>query len=495
MKKASIQRLATLLLSTGLLLLGNSCSESFINLTPITAASTASAYKSASDMILATNAAYGSLQAGGLFNIEYAFGDIASDVSQAPSSQCQGGFCDIDQFLVRPTGSAAAGVVNSRWNDGYQAIARCNILLGRIGAVDMDAALKTRLSSETKFIRALVYFTLVRTFGDIPIVTTEITSPSESYTFGREPVAKVYEQIVRDLTEAATGLPVRYTGADVGRATQGAAQALLGKVLLTQKNYAGAATALKAVIDANTYSLLPNYADVFRYNNGNNAEIVFSVQYVKGGIGEGSPFTNNFAPEFSVGAVVPVSPAGGNNIPTLDMIAAFEPGDLRRAVSVATSFTNTAGVVVQSAYTRKYLDPTLTAGFDASNDWPVLRYSDVLLMYAEALNETGNTTTALAFLNQVRKRAGLPDKTSLSQADFRLAVEQERFVELCFEGHRWWDLVRTGRAIPVMNAFFARNNIRNGATVVTVQEYQLLSPVPQGQIDVNPSLIKQNPGY
>lgn len=140
---------------------------------------------------------------------------------------------------------------------------------------------------------------------DVPIVTKEITSPSESYTYGREPVAKVYEQIIRDLTEAAAGLPAKYTGADVGRATQGAAQALLGKVLLTQKHYAGAATALKSVIDGGNYSLLLNYADVFRYSNGNNAEIVFSVQYVKGGVGEGSLFTNNFAPEFSVGAVVP----------------------------------------------------------------------------------------------------------------------------------------------------------------------------------------------
>jgi hypothetical protein len=270
----------------------------------------------------------------------------------------------------------------------------------------------------------------------------------------------------------------------------------LGKVYLTQRNFAQAAATLKEVIDQaaeNKYMLLPNYADVFRVTNENHRESIFDVQFKKGGTGEGSPFTNQFAPRASGTIVTKVGPGLGYNIPTQDMDDAYEPGDLRKAVSMSAGYMN-GSTFVASKYVTKYLDVPFQAN-DADNNWPVLRYADVLLMYAEALNEQGFVADGPAFdyLNQVRARAGLPARTAVNadpalqvadQAAFRLAVEQERRVELAFENHRWFDLVRTGRAIDVM-----------AAHGIAIEPYQLLYPAPQSQIDINPAIITQNPGY
>ncbi len=470
------------------------CKESFIQRDPIVNGSTGSFYKTASDLTLAVNAAYGGLQTGGMYNSEFLYGDLTTDISIAPGSSCVGGSCDFDRFQMRPTGTAASATINNRWNDAYRGISRCNTILEKIVDVPADATLKARLTGETKFLRAIYYFTLVRTFGDVPLVLKTLPTVEEGYIYGREKSTEIYAQIVKDLTEAGAALPVSYTGSDVGRATKGAALGMLGKVYLTQQKYAEAATVLKTVIDANTYSLLPTYADVFRADNGNNAEIVFAVQYVRGGIGEGSPFATQFTPESSAGFVLAVS-GNGNNQPTADMLTSFETGDLRRAVSVADSWTNGRAQVQNFPYTRKFLDPSMTATNDASNDWIVLRYADVLLMYSEALNETGKTVDALTYLNLVRKRAGLAAKTNLTQPDFRLAVEQERKVELCFEGHRWWDLVRTGRAQTVLNAYFIKSNSRIGTDFIAVKDFMTVFPVPQPQIDANPTKITQNQGY
>ena len=333
-----------------------------------------------------------------------------------------------------------------------------------------------------------MYFNLVRFFGDVPLILTEITDPLQGYDYGRTPAADVYAQIIKDLSEAEAILPATYTGADVGRATSGASKSLLGSVYLTQKNYASALGKFKEVVDGGTYSLLPNYADLFKPANKNSKESIFEVQYKKGNIGEGSSYANSYAPTNSGNAVIAFG-GGGNNIPTADLESSYEPGDLRKAVSLATSYTNASGVKVDAYYIKKYADPPVVAN-DSEDDWYVLRYADVLLMYAETLNETGKTADALTYLNQVRKRAGLANKTITTQAEMRLALEQERRVELAFEGHRWFDLVRTDRAIPVLNAKAAAIGIKTPLTT-----NNLLFPIPQSQIDINPGKITQNLGY
>ncbi len=461
------------------------CQEKFIDLAPISSASTATFFKTQSDMITAINGAYATLQAGGQYGDYYILGEIPSDNSTPALSGSVTDQDEFDKFYIRTTNP----VLLARWNDGYRGIYRTNTVIDRIGAVAMNEALKARITGEAKFLRALMYFNLVRVFGDVPLVLKEITDPAEGYDYERAPASAVYTQIVKDLSEAQQALPESYSGTDVGRATRGAAKALLGKVYLTNKQYAEAAAVLKEVIDSGIYDLLPTYAAVFNPANKNSKESIFAVQYKKGLVPrEGSGFGNSFAPTNSANAVIQFG-GGGNNQPTKDIELAYEPGDQRKGVSLATGYTNAQGNRVEAYYVKKFLDAPVVNG-DSDDNWPVLRYADVLLMYAEVLNETGQTTQALPFLNRVRTRAGLAPATVTSQADMRLAIEQERRVELAFEGHRWFDLVRTGRALPILQAKAAAIGIKTNLTA-----NNLIWPIPQSQIDINPSKIKQNPGY
>lgn len=467
----------------------SSCSKEFLELKPISAATSDNFYRTADDFRNALNGAYGSLQSGGVFGNSYVFGDVASDNTVPPASGSVTDQDEFDRFYIRTTNPFISG----RWNDSYSAIARFNTILDKIDAVSMDQNLKNRYTAETKFLRALVYFNLVRTFGDVPLVLKSIANPDEGYDYSRSPKADVYAQIEKDLTDAEGVLPVSYATADIGRATKGAAKALLGKVYLTQKKYAPATAKLKEVIDLGVYDILPNYADVFRVSNKNNKESVFDVQYKSGGAGEGNSWPNSFAPENSGNAVIAFG-GGGNNQPTADLINAYEPGDKRKDASLATSYVNASGQTIPYNFVKKYYDTPATNG-DNGNNIPVIRYADVLLMYAESLNEVGYQANgdAFTYLNRIRNRAGLASKTAAdlpSQQAFRLAMEQERRVEFAFEGQRWYDLVRTDRAIPVLNG--KKDQIR---LVNVLTENNLVDPIPQSQIDINKSKIQQNPGY
>lgn len=474
------------LLTTALL---TSCSDDFLDLKPISTATSDNFYQTADDFKNAVNGGYAGLQSGGLAGNSYVFGEIASDNTVAVASGSVTDQDEFDRFYIKTTNPFISG----RWNDAYSVIARYNTILEKIGGVTMDETLKNRYIGETKFLRAVVYFTLVQTFGDVPLVLKPVTTPDEGYTYGRNTVSEVYAQIEKDLTDAESVLPASYASADIGRATKGAAKSYLGKVYLTEKKYAAAVSKLKEVIDLNVYVLLPSYADVFKVSNKNNKESVFDVQYKSGGAGEGNSWPNSFAPQNSGNAVIAFG-GDGNNQPTQDMIEAYETGDLRKDVSVASSYVNASGQVIPDKFIKKYYDVPVAKN-DNGNNIPLIRYADVLLMYAEALNEVGfqGDGEAFTYLNMVRARAGLANKTLAnvaSQADFRLAIEQERRVELAFEGHRWFDLVRTGRAIPVLNS--KKEQIR---LVADLTSNNLVFPIPQSQIDINKEKIKQNPGY
>jgi hypothetical protein len=273
----------------------------------------------------------------------------------------------------------------------------------------------------------------------------------------------------------------------------------LGKVYLTLNNYAEAESKLAEVVNSSVYALLENtpgslnrdgYAAVFNANNHNSKEAVFEIQFKKGGYGEGNGFPNNYAPENSGANVVAVGSTGGNNIPEMDIYNAYEEGDLRRDFSVSLGYNDSRkdGEWVDSRYICKYFDIPYQSG-DSNNDYPLIRYADVLLMYAEALNQNGKTTQACNCLNQVRRRGFGYQTTEASPVDiqtsdknrFFLAVEQERRVELAFEGHRWFDLVRTGRAVEVLTSKGFKLNASN-----------LICPIPQKQIDVNPKLTQND---
>ena len=287
-----------------------------------------------------------------------------------------------------------------------------------------------------------------------------------------------------DLNDASELLSEKVAVSKTGSVTAGAANALLGKVYLTLKDYSKAEVALKKVIDSKVYKLLDNYADVFDVTNKNSAESIFEIQYNKDVTDQGSRFANIFAPKGSTEVTGGVGTSLGDNTPTEDLYRKYEEGDLRRDVSIGQ-------VADGRIYCKKFVvAPVLPNQSDAN--FIVLRSADVLLMYAEALNEKGYKAdgNALNYLNDIHERAGLKAYTTdelSSQELFREAVWKERRFELAFENHRWFDLLRTGKAVEIMNSSV------NGEFIV--ETYQLLFPIPQSQIDASPNKMTQNDKY
>ncbi|WP_278940012.1 RagB/SusD family nutrient uptake outer membrane protein, partial [Parabacteroides johnsonii] len=466
----------------------SSCSD-FLEQNPQTDLSENDFYKTADDILSAVNGAYSSLQEGDIYGNWYVFGEIPSDNTRNQLSGSVTTQNEFDQFYIDTQNSMIA----SFWKAAYKVINRTNTVLGRIDGIEINAELANRYKLECKFIRALMYFNLVRVYGDVPLVLKEI-SISESYDILREPKENVYNQIIADLKEAQ-GLPVSYSTAEDGRATQGAAKALLADVYMTLHKYAEAETILAEIINSGRYGLLENtpgslnidgYKNVFSPVNHNSKEGIFEIQFLKGGYGEGSNYANNFAPENSGTNVVAVGGTGGNNIPEMDIYNAYEEGDLRRDFSMSLGYYDNRknNEWVESRYVCKFMDVPYQNN-DASNNYPVIRYADVILMYAEALNQNGKTAEACKYLNMTRRRGfgyqttetSPVDLQTTDKAQFALMVEQERRVELAFENHRWFDLIRTGRAVEVMKS-----------KGFSLNETNLICPIPQKQIDVNPKL-------
>lgn len=475
---------------TGIFLSG--CKNEFLELAPQSQLSVESYYKTAEQIEFAVNGAYSTLQSNNMYQNWYVLAEIPSDNTTNNLSGSVTDQDEFDKFYIRTTNPFTANF----WNESYKGINKCNMVLSKIDGVTMDASRKDQLTKEVKFLRGLMYFNLVRIFGGVPLVTSTVQI-TDAYTIARSTLDETYAQIIKDLTEAET-LPASYTGNDVGRATSGTVKALLGTVYMTMKDYAKGETKLAEVVSSGKYSLLENtsgslnisgYEAIFDPTNHNNKESIFEVQFKKGGFGEGSGFANNFAPENSGTSVVAVGSTGGNNIPTEDMNNAYEAGDLRKDYSMASSYIdNKTGKTISIRHVKKYRDVPYQSG-DANIDYPVIRYADVLLMYAEALNENGKTTEACTMLNKVRRRGFGYQSTETSPVDistadkvvFRDKVLQERRVELAFEGQRWFDLIRTGRAVEIMKSKGFKIN-----------ETQLICPIPQKQIDINPEVMIQN---
>ena len=470
----------------------SSCSD-FLEQNPQTDLSENDFYKTADDILSAVNGVYSSLQEGDIYGNWYVFGEIPSDNTRNQLSGSVTTQNEFDQFYIDTQNSMIANF----WKAAYKVINRTNTVLGRIDGIEINTELANRYKLECKFIRALMYFNLVRVYGDVPLVLKEI-SISESYDILREPKENVYNQIIADLKEAQ-GLPVSYSTAEDGRATQGAAKALLANVYMTLHKYAEAETILAEIINSGRYSLLENtpgslnidgYKNVFSPVNHNSEEGIFEIQFLKGGYGEGSNYANNFAPENSGTNVVAVGGTGGNNIPEMDIYNAYEEGDLRRDFSMSLGYYDNRknNEWVESRYVCKFMDVPYQNN-DASNNYPVIRYADVILMYAEALNQNGKTAEACKYLNMTRRRGfgyqttetSPVDLQTTDKAQFALMVEQERRVELAFENHRWFDLIRTGRAVEVMRS-----------KGFSLNETNLICPIPQKQIDVNPKLTQND---
>ncbi|GAB3261502.1 RagB/SusD family nutrient uptake outer membrane protein [Larkinella harenae] len=461
----------------------SSCQDDFLALSPQTDRNSLDFFKTAADFNNAIVGGYTTLRASGLYGSALIWmGEVSADNTDYGVTR-QSGNVDNYQFIDH-TYTSLNNIVYSAWRDHYLGIRRVNAILTRIESASIPDNAKAQYTGEAQFLRALFYFNLVRLFGDVPLLKEEITDPEGASNLTRTPAEEVYQFIISDLQSAEQKLPAQYATADVGRATQGAAKALLGKVYLTRKEWDKAATKLKEVMATGRYQILPKYGDVFSFATPTNAEILFNVQYKSGNTGQGSNFWASFTP-WSIGTAV-LGPNGGNgggvNRPLPEFISAYEAGDERKTFSIQTSYLDTKGQTVNEPFVIKYKQYGALPS-DSDVDFPVLRYADVLLMYAEATNEVGFNAEAVSLLNQIRKRAGLGATKATDQSSLRLSIENERRFEFAFENQRWFDLVRTGRYLPIMRAKGFRIN-----------DFNVLYIIPQREIDLN-SALTQNPGY
>jgi starch-binding outer membrane protein, SusD/RagB family len=480
------------------------CKKDFLEQEPEASLLGANFWKTESDLKQGVVGAYRSLQDMGNFSY-WVFGEMRSDNTSFQYNAPQRGQENrefVDEFLVISTNT----LIQDFWQQCYVGIARCNDVLGNEARIPMSDQARNQAIGEVKLLRAFHYFNLVRQFGGVPLKLETVTSPEQAKSSGRATVEAIYAQIIGDLNDAAAKLPPTYPANEKGRVTSGTAHALLGKVYLTQKKYQEALQAFRMVTG---YSLVPSYADIFKPSNKNNAESIFEIQYLGSDPGLSSNFMYQFAPFDSDTSVTRdpgtnLSFSSGWNTPTTDLINSYEAGDLRKAISLSEGFTK-GGTFRNVPYITKYNNGFVQPGQTHVN-FPILRYADVMLAMAECLNELGFVANGEAFdlLNAVRARAGLAPKTAgntnptlnlADQAAFREAILQERRVELAFENHRWYDLVRTETAVPVMNAHGQREIAKNptqypaGSYVVTPNN--LLLPIPQREITLDN--LTQNP--
>lgn len=465
MKKISIF-LAVLALSAV-----TSC-EKFFALTPDTEVAVDNMYKSAKDFDIAVKGCYAKLQGQVSYYTELC--EYRSDNMRltAPTAGTQDRY-DIDQFKD----NASNGILEDAWANFNNGVYRCNMVLDRIDAADFDAELKKQYKAEAMFIRAFTYFNMYRIWGGVP-TTRKVVSVEEALKVGRSSDAEMYTFIAGDLEEIINNnmLPATYAAADMGRITLGAAKALLAKVYLTFGKNQEAATLLSGMVGDGTYELLGNIADVFDVNNKDNKEIIFAVKFNKTVVGEGH------GAWFSVANLSDDS----GRTPILD--ALYDDADARKAM---IAYKKVEGV--NTYLMNKFYDAIDATNKTYGNDQIILRYADVLLMYAEALNNVSyssdQNSEQMKALNAVHTRAGLTplDITTIPNQDaFRRAVCKERQMEFPYEGHRWYDVVRMGYAQE-----FAL------AEGHDIQTYQFVYPIPNTELERinNTSLLWQNPNY
>lgn len=489
------------------ILMITSCKKSFLELSDPTRKTADKFYQNEDQLKQAVNGAYSFLQDH--VNSQYLFAEMPSDNTTIQLNPSDRGLTDRVEAFEFWNLTATNVNIADMYNQSYNALYNINVALSKIeGVAAISAQKKAQYKGELEFMRAYYYFNLVRYFGAIVLITEPLASASDALNSVRSPENQVYAQITKDLTDAIANLPLKsaYKAEDLGRASKGSALGLLGKVYLTLKDYAKAESTLRQILPLG-YGLMGDYASVFDPTKKNNTESLFEVQYQGGNnLGEWSSFIYIFAPRNSAGAITgfPTSRPQGWNIPTRNMISEFEPDDKRKDVALKEGYTNANGVFVAIPFVNKYNHPHTIEGRTDDN-WPVLRYSDVLLMLAEAINEQGGGD-GYQYLNQVRRRAGLTELAGLTQDSFRAAIRHERRVELAFENDRWFDLKRaltSTQMTTLLNAHGAaekasptvdRGGVPFSGNDYRFEAYEAIYPIPDRQLFLDKNLT-QNPGY
>lgn len=442
-------------------------------------------FKTADDAIQAVNAAYQPLLISNENNNFYwVFGTVASDEALAGGDGSRAGIIEVDVF----NHSASTQELNDFWKLNYKGIVQANTVVDKTPLIEADETLKNRIIGEALFLRGWYHFVLTQVFGDIPLIT-EIQAPDEVLV-PRAPKATVLTQIANDALQAASLLPVSYSGSDLGRATKGAALALAAKAYLYLEDYESVVSTIADIKALGVYALQSDYRNNFYDSTQNNSESVWEIQHANLELGVGNNlnqwWTSKKVPDGYGFAEV-----------TMEFINAFEPNDPRLKFSVARHNEAYFGYIYKASFSstgaspRKFLQDTseVTQKSDGGINYTAIRYAEVLLWEAESLAELGRTTEALAPLEEVRARARaqssdpantLPMITTTNQQELIDLIRHERFVELGFEMHRFFDLVRWGIAADVLEDFIPGKHE--------------VFPLPQTELDLNPNLT-QNPGY
>lgn len=453
---------------------------------------------SAQDALLATNAAYNTMRESnyntGLFPLFDIMSDDANKGSNPDDQAATIGPFDKFQHLK------TEGAILRWWNTLYKAVRRTNVVIEKVPTISMDETLRNRYVGEARFLRALFYFDLVRAWGGVPLLTGV-----DPQVLPRSTVAEVYQFIESDLLFAITNLPPKgqYGATDVGRASRGAAQALLAKVYLYQGKWTDAAAKALDVINSGDYNLEPVFANANSVAGEQGIESVFEVaSFGNEGIENGGNQYGNVQ-----GVRGTPNRGWGFNRPTLDLRNSFEAGDPRLEATVIYLGEVLDGVTILGdgltpdlstdshgqpeieCYNQKVWTPGNTVPPSFGHNRRFIRFSDVLLIAAEALNENNDPTAALVHLNRVRQRARegnnaiLADISVTNKDQLRDIIMHERRVELALEGNRYWDLVRTNKAEAIL-----------GPLGFTKGKDELL-PIPQTEIDLTRGALEQNPGW
>ena len=483
---------------TFVIMLSFSGCESFLDKQPQGALTQTTFPTSASDALLAVNATYGTLLDIGYHSGTFPILDIMSDDGRKGSNPTDGSaeIGPYDNFTFPKTTAGLA----AWWATLYQGIKRANVVIEKVPSIEMDATLKNRYIAEAKFLRGLFYFDLVRAWGDVPLITA-LNAPTRTE---RSPKADVYKQIESDLLAALAGLDEKSNQpiTELGRATKGAARGLLAKMYLFEGDFVNAEKYALEVINSNKYGLEPVFADANGVLGQHGIESVFEIGAI-GVEGAGGDQYGNVQ-----GVRGTPNRGWGFNRPSPDLRASFETGDPRLKGTIIDLGDVLDGILIlgdgttpdvtkdaqgniieTECYNRKVWTPGVDVASQFGHNRRLLRYADVLLIAAEALNENNKPDQALIYLNQVRERARegsttiLPDITTTDKASLRDIILNERRHELALEGHRFWDLVRTGKAASVLGplGFISGKN-------------ELL-PVPQGEIDISQGSLTQNPKW
>jgi starch-binding outer membrane protein, SusD/RagB family len=484
-----------------ILIIVSACSNDFLEIYPKTTLNEGNFYQSEEEYITLANGCYTPMRDYEK-NWHWVIAEMRSDNSSYHHSTQAGEQTRmaIDQFIA----SSSDFTFDSYWKYSYAGITRCNKLLYELDrtTITWSESYKERCYGEALFLRALYYFNLVRQFGGVPLVLKPITSV-EAVDIKRSTKDIIYENIINDLQNAVSNFSNATDIEEDGRANWSAAASLLGKVYLTLHDYTNAESILDEVINLNKYILLPDYADLFDPSNKDFNETIFAIQYSEGSGELSQQFIFQFAPPNSKGEVTNrpnISLGSGPkwNKPTQDLLDAFEQGDYRKDVSIGYwTGEDWDGEIKDIPYCKKYKPPITAPNNWCGDNFPIIRYADVLLMYAEVLNEQGKTIEAIPYIEQVRQRAGLSEPLSgYDKISLRELIAKERQVEFCFENHRWYDLLRTGKAIEILSSHGIREKEKKpylDPGAFEMDEYKLLAPIPVEQVLLNE--IEQNPGY